>query len=72
MTNSPPKPNNFNIRKDENGICELTINRPNAYNALSIECMHALTKEFEKLSTDTSVNVVVYLDQVVASAPAMI
>ncbi len=59
MTDSPAKPNNFVIRKDEHGICELTLNRPKAYNALSIECMHALTNEFEKISTDTSVHVVV-------------
>lgn len=47
------------IREDENGIRQLTINRPKAYNALSMECMEALTHEFKTLSTDTSVKVVI-------------
>ncbi len=59
MMESHCNPDSFVMRKDENGICELTINRPKAYNALSIECMHVLTREFEKLSTDSSVNVVI-------------
>jgi enoyl-CoA hydratase/carnithine racemase len=59
MTVSLCNSNNFVKRKDENGICELTINRPKVYNALSIECMHALMREFENLSTDSSVKVVI-------------
>ncbi len=47
------------LRKDDPGICHLTINRPKAYNALSIECMEMLTGEFETISDDYSVKVVV-------------
>jgi enoyl-CoA hydratase/carnithine racemase len=47
------------IRKDENGISHLTINRPKAYNALSIECMEALIREFETISNDSSIKVVI-------------
>lgn len=47
------------IREDEDGICHLTINRPRVYNALSIECMEALIYEFEALSSDPSVSVVI-------------
>ena len=32
------------LRKDENGICHLTMNRPKAYNALSMEMMSALVR----------------------------
>ena len=47
------------IREDEDGICQLTINRPKVYNALSMECMEALIYEFETLSSDPSVRVVI-------------
>lgn len=47
------------IRKDEHGISHLTINRPQAYNALSIACMEALIREFEILATDSSVKVII-------------
>lgn len=59
MTNATHNSNSVVIRQDEDGICELTINRPKAYNALSLDCMTALTREFEILSSDTSVNVVI-------------
>ena len=47
------------IRKDENGICHLTINRPKAYNSLSIECMETLIREFQIISNDSSIKVVI-------------
>jgi len=47
------------LREVKEGICQLTINRPKAYNALTIECMEALIYEFEALSSDPSVSVVI-------------
>ncbi|HSC35710.1 MAG TPA: enoyl-CoA hydratase [Thermodesulfobacteriota bacterium] len=49
----------FVLRNDKGTTCELIINRPASYNALSIECMEALTSEFESLSRDDSVSVVI-------------
>lgn len=47
------------IRKDERGIAFITINRPGAYNALSIACMQSLLEAFENCSADASVRVIV-------------
>ncbi|MGI9554127.1 MAG: enoyl-CoA hydratase [Thermodesulfobacteriota bacterium] len=47
------------IREDNNGICNLTINRPKAYNALSIDCMEEIIEQFETISSDSSVKVVI-------------
>lgn len=47
------------LRRDADGICEITINRPEAYNALSIQCMEALQGCFDDISRDRSVKVVV-------------
>jgi enoyl-CoA hydratase/carnithine racemase len=47
------------LRRDENGICHLTMNRPKAYNALSMDMMSALIQVFADLSEDRSVRVVV-------------
>ncbi len=49
----------FVLRNDKGTTCELIINRPMTYNALSIACMEALTSEFESLSRDDSVSVVI-------------
>ncbi|MCI0481908.1 MAG: enoyl-CoA hydratase, partial [Candidatus Dadabacteria bacterium] len=49
----------FVLRNDKGTTCELIINRPASYNALSIECMEALTSEFESLSRDDNVKVVI-------------
>ncbi len=59
MTDTQTTSNSVLIRKDKNNICYLTLNRPKAYNSLSIECMEALIGEFEILSTDSSVHVVI-------------
>jgi enoyl-CoA hydratase/carnithine racemase len=49
----------FVLRNDKGTTCELIINRPMTYNALSIACMEALTSEFESLSRDDNVRVVI-------------
>ena len=45
--------------RDERGVATLTLNRPKQFNALSQEMMAALQTEFEALSDDASVRVVV-------------
>ena len=45
--------------RDERGVATLTLNRPQQFNALSQEMMAALQTEFEALSDDASVRVVV-------------
>lgn len=47
------------LRRDTDGICEITINRPKAYNALSMQCMEALQACFDDIGDDRSVKVVV-------------
>jgi len=47
------------LRRDLGGICELTINRPEAYNALSIECMEILQVKLDEIRSDFSVKVVI-------------
>lgn len=47
------------IRQDEDGICTLTLNRPTAYNSLSLELMQSLIETFEELSSDTSIRTVI-------------
>ena len=47
------------LRKNSGKIAELTINRPESYNSLSIGCMEALTSEFESLSQDGNISVVI-------------
>ncbi len=45
--------------RDERGVATLMLNRPQQFNALSQEMMAALQTEFEALSDDASVRVVV-------------
>lgn len=47
------------LRYDKDGISNLTINRPKAYNSLSIECMEMFIAELEDVASDPSVKVVV-------------
>jgi len=47
------------LRNDSGAISELTINRPESYNSLSIECMEALTSEVESLSRDVNVRAII-------------
>ena len=47
------------IRSDEGAVRNIIINRPSSYNALSIACMEAVIAEFEALSEDRSISVVI-------------
>lgn len=47
------------LRKDNDGIVTLTLNRPDAYNALSEELLAALQIELDEISNDSKVRVVV-------------
>ena len=47
------------LRTDQGGIANLTLNRPNAYNALSEELLAALQNELDDISSDSSIRVVV-------------
>lgn len=47
------------MREDNDGICKLTLSRPDAYNSLSMELMQALIAAFDAIADDHSVRVVV-------------
>jgi len=47
------------LRRDEAGICTLTLNRPHQYNALSEELIAALQQSLDAIAADRSVRVVV-------------
>ncbi len=47
------------LRHDEDGVSNLTINRPKAYNSLSIECMEGFIEELTDVASDSTVKVVV-------------
>lgn len=47
------------LREDKEGVCYLTLNRPSAYNALSLACMQTLIQQLEAVDDDKSVKVVV-------------
>ncbi len=47
------------IREDSDGVCQLTLNRPDAYNSLSMELMKALITTLDDIAEDISVRVVV-------------
>ncbi|MBT5110208.1 MAG: enoyl-CoA hydratase [Rhodospirillaceae bacterium] len=47
------------LRQDDAGVCTLTLNRPNARNALSLETMEALQQILSAIAKDPSVRVVV-------------
>ena len=47
------------LRNDENGISNLTINRPKSYNSLSIACMESIMDELKDISQDSSIKVVI-------------
>jgi len=51
--------NSVIARKDKQGIGRITINRPAAYNALSIACLQSLIGAFKLLSADDGVRVIV-------------
>ena len=47
------------LRHDEDGICRLTLNRPQQYNALSEAMLDALQGAFEEIAEDSTVRVVI-------------
>lgn len=47
------------LRRDEGPVARLTLNRPHAYNALSLAMMEALIVELGRLSDDASIKCVV-------------
>jgi enoyl-CoA hydratase/carnithine racemase len=47
------------LREDANGVATLTLNRPEAFNALSVDLLTALQTQLDHLSTDEAVRVVV-------------
>ncbi len=47
------------LREDANGVAYLTLNRPEAYNALSMACMNALTQQLRVVADDKSIKAVV-------------
>ncbi len=62
MTDSPSpsaSPSPVLLRDDADGVATLTLNRPNAFNALSGALLDALLAETAALKEDTSVRVVV-------------
>ncbi len=56
---APATVNSVIARKDKQGIGRITINRPAAYNALSIACLQSLIGAFKLLSADDGVRVIV-------------
>ena len=57
MTAAPNEP--VLLRRDDGPVAILTLNRPRAMNALSGELIDALQAEFDRLSTDQTIRVVV-------------
>ena len=57
MTAAPNEP--VLLRRDDGPVAILTLNRPRAMNALSGELIDALQAEFDRLSTDRNIRVVV-------------
>lgn len=47
------------LRRDDDGIATLTLNRPDQYNALSEELLKSLQSELDQLAGDESVQVVI-------------
>ncbi len=47
------------IREDAGGVCRLTLNRPEQYNALSEALLDELQRAFDEIAADASVRVVV-------------
>jgi enoyl-CoA hydratase/carnithine racemase len=48
------------LREDREGVAWLTLNRPQAYNALSLSLMEAVAAELERLAGDSSVRAVIF------------
>ena len=52
-------PQDFVLRTDTDGISELTLNRPQQYNALSMEMLTALVKELEEIEQREDIKVII-------------
>ncbi len=59
MTTNELSHNSLVLRDDQSGVSTLTVNRPGAYNALSVSCMEALIAALKKLEEDSTVKAVV-------------
>lgn len=59
MTQGIEISNSVITHKDKQGIGRITINRPGAYNALSLACMQSLIGAFKLLSADDGVKVII-------------
>ena len=49
----------FVLRKDTNGIAEITLNRPKQYNALSMPMLTAIIDTLAAIEKDESIKVVI-------------
>lgn len=47
------------LREDRDGICTLTMNRPQQLNLLTSEMLAALQREFDSLKTDSKIRVII-------------
>src|SRR5881394_4522831 len=54
-----PKTEQLLLRDDRDGVCTLTMNRPQQMNLLTSEMLSALQKEFDSFRNDRNVRVVV-------------
>jgi enoyl-CoA hydratase/carnithine racemase len=54
-----PKTEQLLLREDRDGVCTLTMNRPQQMNLLTGEMLSALQREFDSFKSDRSVRVVV-------------
>jgi enoyl-CoA hydratase/carnithine racemase len=62
MTAAMPRPvpeSSLLLRHDESGITTLTLNRPDKFNALSIDLMTAIQNELDAIAADDTIRVVV-------------
>ncbi|MCB1917828.1 MAG: enoyl-CoA hydratase [Rhodocyclaceae bacterium] len=54
-----PSADGILLRRDDGGICHLTLNRPNQFNALSLEMLETLLAELDRIAADPAQRVVV-------------
>ncbi|MGE5639690.1 MAG: enoyl-CoA hydratase/isomerase family protein, partial [Clostridia bacterium] len=59
MSANPNPQEAFVLREDRDGVCTLTLNRPQQMNLLTSDMLKALQKEFDSLKDDKAVRVVV-------------
>jgi methylglutaconyl-CoA hydratase len=49
----------FLTNTDSDGVCTVTLNRPDIHNAFNDELILSLTEKFEEINTDDKVRVVI-------------